>query len=83
MPDDINDKNKKASSQLGAFRKAVFKAVLEKDYDSYEAAGEIVRLFGLAVSEKVEKGMKHVRFYLPDDMSKSDPPIINDDFFLI
>ena len=83
MPDDINDKNKRASSQLGAFRKAVFKGVLEKDYDGYEAAGEIVRLFGLAVSEKVEKNMKHVRFYLPDDMSQSDPPIINDDFFLI
>lgn len=86
MPDEINEKNKKASSQLGAFRKAVFKGVLERDYDRYEAAGEIVRLFGLAVSEKVEKNMKHVRFYLPDDESlslESLPPIVNEDFFLI
>lgn len=83
MPDDINDKNKRASSQLAAFRKGVFKAVLEKDYDGYEAAGEIVRLFGLAVSERVEKSFKHIRFYLPDEASSSIPPIINNDFFLI
>tara|TARA_R100000951_G_C2631715_1_gene177882 strand:- start:4 stop:1422 length:1419 start_codon:yes stop_codon:yes gene_type:complete len=83
MPDEINEKNKKASSQFRAFKAAAFKQLLEKDYDGYQLAGEMVRVFGLAVSEKVEKSMKDVRFYLPDDGSVSVPPIINDDFFLI
>lgn len=86
MPDEINEKNKRASSQLRAFKTAAFKNLLEKDYDGYQLAGEMVRVFGLAVSEKVEKSRKDVRFYLPDDESlslESLPPIINEDFFLI